>query len=43
MLPSSPERDPKKPSPTRIVIWVVGAGAGLYLLVSGVIGILNPG
>jgi hypothetical protein len=43
MLPSSPDNDPKKPSPTRIGIWLVVGGIAAYFLISGVVGILTPG
>ncbi|MFG6475325.1 hypothetical protein ACFXP7_02955 [Microbacterium sp. P06] len=43
MLPSTPDQDPKKPTPTRIGIWVVVTCVALYFLISGVIGILNGG
>jgi hypothetical protein len=36
-------RDPKKPSTNRIIIWVVVAGIGLYLVISGVVGIIAAG
>jgi hypothetical protein len=36
-------KDPKKPSTNRIIIWVVVAGIGLYLLISGVVGIVGAG
>ena len=36
-------RDPKKPSTNRIIIWIVVGGIGLYLVVSGVIGIVAAG
>jgi hypothetical protein len=35
------EKDPRKPTTTRIVIWVVVGGIGLYLIGSGIIGILT--
>ncbi|WP_460942104.1 hypothetical protein [Okibacterium endophyticum] len=38
----SEPHDPKKPSRARVVLWVVGAGAGLYLIGSGLVGILSP-
>jgi hypothetical protein len=43
MLPSTPPNDPKKPTPTRIGIWVVVGGIGAYFLLSGIIGIINGG
>lgn len=30
-------------TPTRIGIWVVVAGIGLYMIVSGLIGVINAG
>jgi hypothetical protein len=36
-----PEKDPRKPSTSRIVIWVVVGGVGLYLIGSGIYGILT--
>lgn len=38
-----PERDPKRPSNSRIMIWVVVGAVGLYLLGSGVWGIVTAG
>ena len=40
---TDPENPRPKVSPTRIGIWVLVAGVGLYMVVSGVIGILNGG
>jgi len=41
----SPGEDPKKPkiTTTRIVIWLAVAGVGLYLVISGIVGILAKG
>ncbi|MET0933451.1 MAG: hypothetical protein ABWX56_07030 [Mycetocola sp.] len=36
-------QDPKKPSTNRIIIWVVVAGVGVYLLISGIVGIVGAG
>jgi hypothetical protein len=36
-----PDKDPRKPSTARIVIWVVVGGVGLYLIGSGIVGILT--
>ncbi|HEV7567667.1 MAG: hypothetical protein QOD05_816 [Microbacteriaceae bacterium] len=33
-------KDPKRPSNARIVIWVIGGGIGLYLIGSGLWGLL---
>jgi hypothetical protein len=41
MLP--PANDPKKPSPARIGIWIIVGGIGVYMLASGIIGILTSG
>jgi hypothetical protein len=40
-----PGNDPQKPklTPTRIAIWIVIAGIGLYLVISGIVGILAKG
>ena len=37
--------DPKRPklTTTRIVIWIAVAGVGLYLVISGIVGILAKG
>lgn len=44
-MPPAPQepRKPGVPSWRRVVIWVVVAGVGLYLLLSGVIGIIAKG
>jgi len=41
----SPGEGPNKPkiTPTRIVIWLAVAGVGLYLVISGIVGILAKG
>jgi len=36
-----PDKDPRKPSTNRIVIWVIVGGVGVYFLLSGVIGLIN--
>lgn len=41
MLP--PANDPKKPSPARVGVWIVVAGVGVYMLASGIIGIITTG
>lgn len=41
MLPDDP--DPKKPSPARVGVWLVVGGIGVYLLASGIIGIVTSG
>ncbi|MBB2975960.1 hypothetical protein FHX49_001527 [Microbacterium endophyticum] len=40
---TTPGRDPKSPSPARIGIWVVVGAVGVYMVASGVIGILSGG
>lgn len=37
-----PDRD-SRISPTRIGIWVVVAGVGLYMLIAGLVGALSGG
>ena len=32
---------PKRPSSTRILVWVLAGGVGIYLLASGIIGIVS--
>lgn len=42
--PEGPGGDGKKKYPAgTVVIWIAGAGIGLWLLVSGLIGILSGG
>lgn len=42
--PEGPSGDGKKKYPAgTVVIWVAGAGIGLWLLISGLIGILSGG
>jgi hypothetical protein len=45
MIPSDPEPDPgrRRPSPARIAIWLVVGAVGVYMLASGVIGIVAAG
>ncbi|WP_022889655.1 hypothetical protein [Agromyces italicus] len=38
-----PEQDPKRPSNTRLAIWIVVGAIGLYLVGSGVWGLLSQG
>ncbi|HEY4224263.1 MAG TPA: hypothetical protein VGM70_00435 [Pseudolysinimonas sp.] len=40
-----PAKEPKNPrlTVTRIVIWIVVAAVGLYLLIAGIVGILAKG
>jgi hypothetical protein len=41
--PVNKKHDPSVPSWRRIVIWVIVAGVGLYLVISGVLGIIAKG
>lgn len=36
-------RDPKKPSTTRVAIWIIVGAIGLYLVGSGVWGLVTTG
>jgi hypothetical protein len=38
-----PEGDPKRPSNTRLAIWIIVGAIGLYLLGSGIWGIVTGG
>ncbi|WP_165314319.1 hypothetical protein [Agromyces protaetiae] len=38
-----PDRDPKAPSKARITIWIVVGAIGLYLIGTGVWGLLTNG
>jgi hypothetical protein len=40
---SDPEENRKKITTGRIVVWIVVGGIGLYLIVSGLIGIITKG
>ncbi|MGZ0712851.1 hypothetical protein ACWPKO_31370 (plasmid) [Coraliomargarita sp. W4R53] len=40
---STPDKESKKPSNGRIMVWVAVGGIGLYLVVSGIIGIVAGG
>lgn len=43
---AAPQNDPgKKPaiSPQRVIIWIVVGGIGLYLVISGILGIIAKG
>ena len=42
-LPPEKKKPSDGPSPARIAIWVIVGGIGLYLVGSGVIGILTAG
>ncbi len=35
--------DPKKPSRTRLMLWIGVAGVGVYSIIQGVIGIMQHG
>jgi hypothetical protein len=39
-LPKDP-KEPKRISPTRIALWALVGGFGLYYLISGLIGVLH--
>ena len=41
--PSNKPVDPRVPSWRRIVIWIIVGGVGLYLVISGILGILAKG
>ncbi|CAN5243400.1 hypothetical protein BH09ACT3_BH09ACT3_04940 [soil metagenome] len=41
-LPKEP-KDPGKPSPTRIALWVFVALVGVYFVVSGIVGGITGG
>ena len=41
-LPPEP-KDPKKPTNTRLVLWIAVAGIGVYSIIQGVIGIVQHG
>jgi hypothetical protein len=38
-----PDPDPRRPSTTRLAIWIVVGAIGLYLLGSGIWGIVTAG
>ena len=43
-LPKEPrDKDPKKVTQTRLAVWIFGGAAGAYLIISGIIGIINRG
>ena len=43
-MPDRPPGDPSsKPSATRIVVWIVAAGVGLWLVGTGIAGIIAKG
>jgi hypothetical protein len=43
MSEPSGKRKPEPPSMARITIWLVVGGVGVYLIVSGVIGLVSGG
>ncbi|MHC5797797.1 hypothetical protein ACVXZ4_16735 [Lacisediminihabitans sp. FW035] len=42
-VPPVEPKDPRKPSVTRIWLWIGVAGVGLYSIVQGVLGIMRHG
>jgi hypothetical protein len=43
-LPKDPhDKDPKKVTPTRLAIWVFVGAVGVYLIITGIIGVINHG
>jgi hypothetical protein len=43
MTMPSEKKDPRKVSPIRIALWVLVSGFAIYMIVSGVIGVINNG
>ena len=41
--PSNKKPDPSVPTWRRVAIWVIVGGVGLYLLISGIVGIIAKG
>jgi len=41
-LPPEP-KDPKKPSTTRVVLWIAVAGVALYSIIQGIVGVIANG
>ncbi|MFB2583258.1 hypothetical protein ACEXQD_18575 [Herbiconiux sp. P15] len=41
--PPADENDPRKPTMTRVAIWLVAGGFGLYLLGSGIFQLITQG
>ena len=41
-LPPEP-KDPKKPTTTRLVLWIAVAAIGVYSILQGIIGIMQHG
>ena len=42
MYPTN-SNDPKKPTRARMILWLVGGGIGLYLVITGIVGIIANG
>jgi len=42
-FPEKDPKDPKQPSQARIAIWIVVAAIGLWLVGSGIWGLITPG
>ncbi len=43
-LPKEPrDKDPKKVTPTRLAIWVFVGAVGAYMIISGIIGVIQHG
>jgi hypothetical protein len=43
MTMPSDKKDPRKVSPTRIALWVLVSGFAIYMIVSGIIGVIAHG
>ena len=39
----TPGKEPPKISTNRIILWIVVAGVGLYLVITGIVGIVAKG
>jgi hypothetical protein len=42
-MTKSPDKDPRKVTTNRIVLWVLVSGFAIYLIVSGLIGVFTRG
>jgi hypothetical protein len=45
-LPKSetdPPKDPKRPSMTRLVLWIAVGGVAVYSIIQGIIGVIQHG
>ncbi|WP_396667771.1 hypothetical protein [Microbacterium sp. R86528] len=40
---SSPDKGSNKPSSARIILWIVAGSVGLYMVGSGVVGLISNG